>query len=484
MVEFLSGVQAFKRILGVTVLCLVAFANTANAQNAASFKRIDSATQGNWKTVYGSQGYSISGANPNNADVTSLPSYVSSYSLQNATYHPSFSQSDWGSISLQPIVSNQPRIASGWGSDGTINNTEQQYPRLSFDINFTDKAVHQVAFYCFDCWGDDVYGGSTAYGINEKIEAIDAYSGAVLATATTGDIRAGKYIVFNAVGHVKFKVTSLVYWASFVNAVFFDNPNAANANTASFMRTDSSTRGDWKESYGGQGFVVSGGGQSNNDSQILPAYVGTYSANQTYHPSLPPDNFPDASLDPVTNGQPRIVSGWGTDGSDYNSPTQYPRLTEDISFSDSIVHQVSFYCFDFWTLGYPNDYPNGITEKIEAVDADNGAVLATVETGDIRSGKYFVFNAVGHVKFRFTSHVYWASIVNAVFFDEAPKLEGAFGFTNVGNLSTVEGEVVANIILPNSNYSFGDVTLFVDGEQEAIGGDLIIQGLSGPSIKR
>ncbi len=102
------------------------------------FVTTDTTTQGNWKTTYGIDGYSVSG------DSAHLPNYAQVKSAGQAAYTWSDATSDARALQR---ASSGPRVASCWyhSSDFT------------FEVNCTDGLSHRLALYCLD-WGHPLSG--------------------------------------------------------------------------------------------------------------------------------------------------------------------------------------------------------------------------------------------------------------------------------------------------------------------------------------
>jgi hypothetical protein len=156
-----------------------------NAGNAATFVNTDIATEGNWKTLYGPDGYNV---------------------IQDSTLYPSF---------VNVAVGGTPYTWAAQTSDvrGLQKNTSGRiaasvYSTTSFtvDLHFTDGAQHKVAFYFVD-W--DLAARS------ESAQILDGDSGAVLDTRPIAKFSNGMYLIWNLSGHVTLKVTNV----SGVNAV-------------------------------------------------------------------------------------------------------------------------------------------------------------------------------------------------------------------------------------------------------------------------
>jgi hypothetical protein len=167
----------------------------------ASFVGLDSTTQGSWKGVYGAQGYLMA---PNNA--TYPYSSVPGYAIVNISGTTLFvwTGSTADTRALQKPVGGSDRIAACWYSAGAF----------TLDIGVTDGQTHRIAFYFLD-WDSS---GAPA-GRVERVDAMDATTGAVLDTHTLGQangdpnsadgFNGGKYVAWNVRGHVKFTITNL-----------------------------------------------------------------------------------------------------------------------------------------------------------------------------------------------------------------------------------------------------------------------------------
>ena len=160
----------------------------------ASFTGFDTATQGNWKGVYGADGYSIANSSQ------SLPAYASAFAAQNQSNYT------WASGTIDPRAlqtgSGSGRIAATWFSGTTFN----------FLLNLTDGNTHRVAVYALD-WDN--------YGRSETIQVLDAATNAVLDSRSISAFTQGVYLVWNISGNVKINVTTTGGLNSVVSGVFF-----------------------------------------------------------------------------------------------------------------------------------------------------------------------------------------------------------------------------------------------------------------------
>ena len=100
-------------------------------------------------------------------------------------------------------VSAAGRVASAWYDDDT----------LTINLGITDGKRHQVALYLLD-WD---YGGRT-----QKVELLNADTGAVLDSRIVTNFGGGQYLAWNVSGRVKFRLTRLTGINVVCSGLFFD----------------------------------------------------------------------------------------------------------------------------------------------------------------------------------------------------------------------------------------------------------------------
>jgi hypothetical protein len=422
-----------KLLLGAMCLlwmCVQTHGQTAPAQPAvpaqASFVNADTSTQGNWRGVYGADGYSVAG------DIQSLPSYAL-YGLQNSIDYV------WASDSTDPralqMASVYSRIAATW-----YNQT------LFFDVNFTDGNSHQISFYALD-WDNR--------GRTETVEVVDASLGTALDTENLSSFTNGVYLVWKVTGHVRVYVKSTGGPNAVISGVFFGGPppggpsnvmvsppaislaagqnqqfaaavtnspnqsvtwsispslgsisstgfytsptsitvpqavtvtaaSPANPNqpgiatvtllpgaTANFLTMDTSSEGSWGVNYGFDGYAIAG------DSQSIPSYA-TFSiqdAQEFTWNTMPTD--PQALV--TGNGKSKIAAAW------YNgSPFQFT-----VHFIDHNTHELAVYALDWDNKGR--------SETVQILDANTNAVLDTRSISNFANGVYLSWTLSGDV---------------------------------------------------------------------------------------
>jgi hypothetical protein len=153
---------------------------------------LDTVTQGNWKSVYGGDGYNVIN------DAVSYPSYVTVTPSGQGPY-------TWASTSTDvrapsKATSGTDRIAATWYGGSFL-----------IDLAFNDGAQHQVAIYCLD-WDTT--------GRGQTVEILDG-NGVVLNTQNVSNFHNGQYVVWKLSGHVKIRVTNTAGSNAVISGLFF-----------------------------------------------------------------------------------------------------------------------------------------------------------------------------------------------------------------------------------------------------------------------
>lgn len=187
-------------IVRVSAFVLLGIAgSSAPAAPAAVFVGIDAATQGDWFTQYGADGYDVLLSDRN------LPSYAT-MSIGSAGYH-----SFWAMTTNEARALQKPHAADRIAACA-FNNTPSP---MIFDINLTDAQTHQVAFYCLDWDGSN--------GRTQQLEVYDFGNPTPIDTRVIGAFSGGVYVVWNLTGHVIIRVFPLAGNAV-VSGIFFGGP--------------------------------------------------------------------------------------------------------------------------------------------------------------------------------------------------------------------------------------------------------------------
>ena len=416
----------------------------------AAFVQTDLTTKGNWKSVYGGQGYNVI------QDTASYPSYVAVTpgSVSSYTWAPSTTDAR----GLQKAASGTDRIAGCWYTNAS--------PSFIVDLSFSDTAMHQVAFYFVD-WD--------SYGRNLRVQVLDA-SNNVLDTQNPGNVVNGAYLVWKLSGHVKLQVTNLGGGNPVLSGIFFgaatDNgvmvtPSSAiltggqsqlftatvtgtsnqtvtwslsagapgsitqagvytppptissqqtilviataaadgitsgsagvtlippASGTAAFVQTDLTTMGSWKTVYGSQGYNVI------QDTAFYPSYV-TVTPGSVSSWTWEPSTTDVRGMQKAASGTDRIAGCWYTNAS--------PSFAVDLNFSDTAMHQVAFYFVDWDSYGR--------NLRVQVLDSNNIA-LDTQNVASFVNGTYLVWKLTGHVKLQVTNLGGGNPVMSGIFF--------------------------------------------------------------------
>ena len=324
-------------------------------QTSATFVWEDKMTQGNWKSVYGADGYNIV------KDATKKPDYVAPVLVTGAKVYPE----------TKNVSSADERWLQKAASGSTERNFTVWYSETDFtiDINLTDGQEHRVAIYCLD-WDEND-------GRSQRIEVLDAATGVVLDTRDMAAFSAGRYLVWQLKGHVLIRITHTGGPGSnaVVSGLFF-----GSHSSATFVEADDTTQGNWKSVYGADGYNVI------EDARNYPDY-----AQVLVSADGPPVKWEDPTAD--ERGLQKAASG----STERIAATWYSGTSFiiDIDLRDGQEHRVAVYCFDW-------ERANQRSQKVEVLDAANNVVLDTRPVAAFSAGRYLVWQLRGHVLIRIT----------------------------------------------------------------------------------
>jgi hypothetical protein len=330
----------------------------------AKFVKADTTTEGSWRTVYGGDGYNVGG------DQSLNPGYAAPAFSGNSTWTWAASTSDVRA--LEKASNPSDRIAAAWYS-GTS---------FTIDSGITDQNLHQVALYCLD-WDNG--------GRQQTIQVFDL-NGNVLDTENMTSFASGTYMVWNITGHVVFRVTLTGKLNGVASGIFFGGPLAKATASAIFVKTDSTTQGNWRAAYGADGYSIEAD-QSLNPSYAMPSISG----NSTW--TWVTSTTDARALQKAENLSDRIAATWYTQGTFFI----------DSGIQDQVQHQVALYCLDWDNIGRQ--------ETIQVLDS-GGNILDTRSVAGFGGGLYMVWNVTGHVTFRITLADGKNSAVSGIFYGQ------------------------------------------------------------------
>ncbi len=332
----------------------------------AAFLTTDTTTSGSWKSSYGADGANVID------DTANYPAYVAVTPAANSNYIWTSSTTD--TRALQKVTAGD-RIAACWYT----------FSNFTIDLAFNDSNTHRVALYLLD-W--DGYAG----GRSERIDILDANNN-VLDTRNASGFSNGQYLVWNLSGHVIVRVTNTNGSSNAVlSGLFFGGGTTQTAGTASFVKTDTTTKGTWKTVYGLDGANIIG------DVATSPAYATASPAGTSTYVWTNTSSDTRALQEQVQSN--RIAACWYASSS----------FTIDLSFSDANIHPVELYFLDW------DSYGGGRAERIDILDVNNN-VLDTRSLSGFSGGQYLMWNLSGHVIVRVTNtNAASNAVVNGVFY--------------------------------------------------------------------
>ncbi len=317
----------------------------------ATFLKTDTTTRGSWIGTYGAQGYDVIG------DTPSLSPY--------ATVTPSGELTHvWAASSTAPQALQNPggsgRIEAAW------------YATTSFTVNLdlTDGQAHDVELYVLDL--------QSSPARVEQIQISDALTGTVLSTETVSSFTGGVYLNWKMSGDVVITITRESGVNAVLSGIFIDPP--PQASSATFLQTDTTTRGSWIGTYGAQGYDVIG------DTPSLSPYATVTPSGELTHVWAASSTAPQALQNPGGSG--RIEAAWYATTS----------FTVNLDLTDGQAHDVELYVLDLQSS------PARV-EQIQISDASTGTVLSTETVSSFTGGVYLNWKMSGDVVITITRRI-------------------------------------------------------------------------------
>ena len=170
-------------------------------------------------------------------------------------------------------------------------------------------------------------------------------------------------------------------------------PNAS----AAFVKVDTTTQGNWKDSYGSDGHNVIGDTSGDN-----PHYRSTVSANPGTHTAgvWAATSLSPASLQMTAPGSAGRMAG------------VWFQTSWTLSVGTTQTSQLALYLLDLNSAGY--------AETITIRDAASGTVLDTRSAASFSGGSYYVWNVTGNITITFTATAGNRAVLSGIFFGPAP----------------------------------------------------------------
>jgi glucose/arabinose dehydrogenase len=155
---------------------------------------------------------------------------------------------------------------------------------------------------------------------------------------------------------------------------------------------DSTTAGDWRESYGTAGYLIV------NHATNLPPLVEVSAAGAARETWA--ENTPAARALLKTNGESHIASGWSAPDS----------FLVSMRIRDNELYRLSLYFVD-WEADERK-------QLVELIDPETGSVLVTNIVSGFAGGLYLSWIVLGHVDVRVTALNGFAATLSGIFWDK------------------------------------------------------------------
>ena len=170
--------------------------------------------------------------------------------------------------------------------------------------------------------------------------------------------------------------------------------------SATFIKTDTTTQGNWIGAYGSEGYNIIGNAVNYPlNTQVTP--------EGNYYDSWWTTTNSSIALQKATSPSDRITAYWHSGWTDPNF------FTLDLNMPDCNSHNIAMYFLE------SDMFTNVYSDKIEIFDAATGSLLSTQSASSFSKGKYLVWNIKGHVHISFTKSGYANAVLSGLFFDPA-----------------------------------------------------------------
>ncbi|MFN7141199.1 MAG: hypothetical protein ACK4UN_17865, partial [Limisphaerales bacterium] len=171
-----------------------------------------------------------------------------------------------------------------------------------------------------------------------------------------------------------------------------DTAPATPTAKATFVKNDTSTAGNWKGNYGGEGSIVMG------NSLNTPGYakvVALGKSNWTWKASTSESK----ALLKAGNTSDRVAAIW-------YSPSTF---NVDVNITDGKTHRISAYFVDFDNRGR--------AQTVEVRDRVTGILLDTRTITAFGNGRYVSWDVSGNVRLKITRNAGPNAVLSGLFFD-------------------------------------------------------------------
>jgi hypothetical protein len=256
-------------------------------------------------------------------------------------------------------------------------------------------------------WSDNS-ANETGFKVERKLGVAGTYA-TVTTTAASATTFTDTGLIAGAVYFYRVSAVNETDASATIEATASTAAGAPVTASATFVKSDATTQGTWKGSYGSDGaFVIGDSATSPGYVQITPA--GNLSWTWQYSTA-------DTRALQRISANDRLAATWYLDGA----------FTVDLNFTDGQTHRAALYFVD-WDL-------NGRTETIDILDAGSGAVLSSQTVSAFGAGKYLVWDLKGAVRVRVSKVAGVNAVLSGLFFGPAGTVSGGLTQTTSASLT-------------------------------------------------
>jgi hypothetical protein len=176
-----------------------------------------------------------------------------------------------------------------------------------------------------------------------------------------------------------------------VNTATSSGPSIA----ATFVKTDTTTKGNWVGVYGADGYTLSAYA---DEPPLYGSEIASGKSDFIWTTSTT-----DARALQKVDSADRVAAVWVANDS----------FNIDFNFTDTLAHRVAVYVMDWDNAGR--------SEHFDVINPSNNAVLSAVDVSAFSQGKYLVWDLKGNVRIRASRTAGSNVIVEGLFFDVAPQ---------------------------------------------------------------
>ena len=254
-----------------------------------------------------------------------------------------------------------------------------------FPATVTAGAANNFTVTAYDPYGNVATGylGTIAFSSSDSQAGLPANY-----TFTSGNAGTHTFTAtLNTVG------TQTIYATDTVTATVKGSATAtvSTTATAAFVKSDTTTEGNWEGIYGTQGYDLA------SDAVSLPSYATVTLPGQTPYTWASSSSATPALETPGSTN--RVAACWDASSS----------FAIAVNLNDGQAHDIALYALDWNVLGR--------SEQIQISSAATGAILSTQTISNFSSGVYLQWNVTGDVVITVTREASPNAVISGLFFD-------------------------------------------------------------------